>query len=305
MKQRIQVLALALTVLTWLPGSRAGGDTGAPPPGWAGDAACSVCHDDAAAKLGAHRLFLEPRGRAGAAVHCESCHGAGAAHAEDPDAHPMAKLAQQPAMQSNRACFACHALPLEEGAAQHQHARAGLRCTECHAAHGGEQPKLLREAPIETCLRCHAEVGGDLRQVSHHPMRDGRMTCATCHVGAPEAAGAAAPRGTSVLCLACHAEHDPLASFEHVPLNEMALEGEGCTACHDPHGSAHARLLRRPGDALCLQCHSVPSHATAHGGAYAGIRCMECHVDVHGSFTNRALLVARPLGQDCLVCHGR
>lgn len=217
----------------------------------------------------------------------------------------MAKLAELPAVQSNRTCLECHALPMEEGAVQHQHARAGLRCVECHSVHGSTQAKLLRASPAETCLQCHAEVGSELRMVSHHPMREGQMDCATCHVGSPETIGTASPRRTSSLCLACHAEHDALAPFEHVPLNEMALEGEGCTACHTPHGSAHARLLRRPGDALCLQCHSVPNHATAHGGAYAGIRCMECHVDVHGSFTNRAFLEARPLGQDCLVCHGR
>jgi predicted CXXCH cytochrome family protein len=121
-----------------------------------------------------------------------------------------------------------------------------------------------------------------------------------------EAAGARAPQGVNTLCASCHAERDDLAPYSHVATSDVALEGEGCTACHEPHGSPHARLLRRPGDALCLQCHmEPPGHRGAHDGIYAGLACTQCHSEVHGSYTNRALLAPHPLGQDCLTCHGK
>lgn len=281
-------------------------DTPAPAPsGRAGNEACITCHDEQSHALPIHGLLIQGKDHA-PRVECESCHGPGAAHAEDPTTTAMPKLAALPATASNRACLACHALPFESDGLQHQHARAGLRCIECHSVHGaGDLRALLRDKPTPLCSTCHGDVAAEMRHVSHHPIQDGRLDCATCHVQTIEATGARAPQGRNAQCTVCHAEHAELNRFEHISANEMALEGEGCTVCHAPHGSPNARLLRRPGDALCLQCHTVPGHQIAHNGIYAGIRCQECHVDVHGSSTNRALLAPRPLGQDCLVCHGQ
>jgi DmsE family decaheme c-type cytochrome len=278
------------------------GSGAALPDGWVGHAVCVDCHGEQ--KLPIHGALL---GAAkGPQIECESCHGSGAAHVQDPSASPMPALGSLPAEEATRACLTCHALPFEDDGLQHQHARVGLRCTECHDIHGdGKEKALLRHDPTTTCTACHGSVAAEMHQVSHHPIDDGRLDCATCHIPDLEATRARAPRGVNSMCVTCHDEHDALVPYEHVPLNEVTLEGEGCTACHAPHGSPHARLLRRPGDALCLQCHTVPGHQIAHNGIYAGIRCQECHVDVHGSYTNRAFLTPRPLGGDCLVCHGQ
>jgi DmsE family decaheme c-type cytochrome len=297
---RIETLAGAALVIAAV----AGGRGFAQAPERVGEARCVECHAEQAAARPVHgaRRGEDPAPQ----VECEACHGPGAAHADDPGSNAMPRLGDLPAGEANHACLACHALPTETDGRAHQHARVGLCCTECHDVHGkGEERALLRESPTTTCTACHASVAAEMRHVSHHPVLDGRLDCATCHVPALDGTGARAPRGTNGMCLACHAEHDVLNRFEHVPASEVALEGEGCTACHVPHGSPHARLLRRPGDALCLQCHMVPGHRVAHNGAYAAIRCQECHVDVHGSSTNRAFLAPRPLGQDCLVCHGQ
>jgi len=295
--------ASLLAALLWGSGAAqpAGSDPSALPQGWIGRAACVECHSEQQA-LPIHGALLGAP--PGTRLECETCHGAGAAHVQDPSGAPMAALRNLPADEANRACVSCHALPFEADGLQHQHARSGLRCAECHDIHGtGTERALLRQAPTATCTACHGSVAAAMRHVSHHPILDGRLDCATCHVRAIEATGARAPRGANSQCVTCHEEHDVLVPYEHVAASEVALEGEGCTVCHDPHGSPHARLLRRPGDALCLQCHTVPLHRTAHNGIYAGIRCQECHVDVHGSFTNRAFLPPRPLGGDCLVCH--
>jgi DmsE family decaheme c-type cytochrome len=272
--------------------------TAAPTPGWSGEAACVECHAE-------QRAALRGSSHAGGAS-CEDCHGPGAAHAADPGAAPMLDLGEAPFETVNDACAACHLLPFEAGVARHQHADQGMRCSDCHAVHASTARPLLRTAPTSLCLSCHEAVAPELRQASHHPVLEGRMRCGSCHVaassGMAELAGAA-PAGSSSICVGCHAEHDALAPFEHPVQNDAALAGEGCTVCHAPHGSAHARLLQRPGDALCLDCHSVPRHSTAHSGAFAGRRCLECHVDVHGSFTSRRFFRPELLGQDCLVCH--
>jgi DmsE family decaheme c-type cytochrome len=277
---------------------------GEPPAGWAGDAACLECHQEKRTTLPIHAALLAAT--SGPRLQCETCHGPGAAHAQDPGSGSMTDLRTVLAPEANRACLQCHSLPNEVDGLQHQHVRAALRCSECHAVHGpGIEPRLLRQPVVATCVACHGEVAAELHHVSHHPVRDGRLTCATCHMPDIEAAGGRAPRGTNSLCASCHAEHDALAPYEHPIGTEVTIEGEGCTVCHAPHGSPHPRLLRRPGDALCLQCHMPPpGHRTAHDGIYAGLRCLDCHTEIHGSFTNRALLSPHPLGEDCLACHG-
>jgi DmsE family decaheme c-type cytochrome len=274
------------------------------PSGWAGDAACVECHQEKATALPIHSALQGQS--SGPRLQCETCHGSGVAHVQDPGSAGMLDPRTAPAADANRACLQCHSLSNEVDGIQHQHVRAGLRCAECHAAHGpGIEPHLLQKPVVETCIACHGDVAAELHHVSHHPVRDGRLTCATCHMPDIEATGVRAPRGINNLCVSCHAEHDAVAPFEHPIATEFTVEGEGCTVCHAPHGSPQPRLLRRPGDALCLQCHMPPpGHRTAHGGIYAGLRCLDCHTDIHGSFTNRALLSPHPLGEDCLTCHG-
>jgi predicted CXXCH cytochrome family protein len=51
------------------------------------------------------------------------------------------------------------------------------------------------------------------------------------------------------MCLKCHpAERGPFV-FEHQALRE------GCTTCHNPHGSINAKLLVDRDANLCLRCH--------------------------------------------------
>jgi DmsE family decaheme c-type cytochrome len=276
------------------------------PQDWSGDDACIECHAEQRTALrgSVHGAALG-MATGDRALRCEACHGPGAAHAQDPSSASMADLRAASSATVNGTCTVCHALPLEEGVLHHQHESQGLRCTDCHRVHGSTHPALLRAEPTPVCLSCHENVAPELRQVSHHPVHEGRMRCTSCHLPDASVVAAAAPAGATGTCVACHAEHDPLAPFEHPVANDATLTGEGCTGCHAPHGSAHRRLLLRPGNALCLDCHNVPRHATAHGGAFAGQRCQDCHVDVHGSFTSRRFFRPELLGQDCLVCHER
>jgi hypothetical protein len=109
-------------------------DARARPLAFAGRAACVECHVDAAdaAKGGAH-----------AAVHCEACHGALAAHAADPTTHPAKK--PDPKL----LCVRCHQTNVARPAHFPQIDRAehagDESCTTCHVAHhpriSGEEAK--------------------------------------------------------------------------------------------------------------------------------------------------------------------
>lgn len=100
------------------------GDNQARTPAYAGRAACADCHGEIAEALAAD---------AHTGIGCESCHGALAAHAADPDASPPASL------DSTALCTLCHAALAARPAAHPQvdvaaHAE-GNACVDCHSPH--------------------------------------------------------------------------------------------------------------------------------------------------------------------------
>jgi predicted CXXCH cytochrome family protein len=127
-------------------------------------------------------------------------------------------------------------------------------------------------AAVNACDGCHV-----LKDVATHdfePARSRNDTCSLCHI-------VEAPKG------------------EHV---HAAFAQGDCLACHDPHGSEDAALLRGPTFAdACKTCHQDISgaHDRVHGPVSAGA-CGACH-EPHSS-THPRLLVAE--GRDlCLKCH--
>lgn len=104
-------------------------------PSYGGRKACDECHAD------------EIKTAAGAehkTVSCEACHGASQAHADDPDGHVPAKLA-------DNLCIRCHEANPSRPAwlqqivvAGHYQSKTGSQhCTDCHEPH---QPN---EVPAE------------------------------------------------------------------------------------------------------------------------------------------------------------
>jgi DmsE family decaheme c-type cytochrome len=96
--------------------------------------------------------------------------------------------------------------------------------------------------------------------------------------------------GADAACFKCHADKQGPFVFEHAP-----LKVEGCSACHDPHGSSNPKLLKRSVVAqLCIECHSnvgvvpgeEPSGAAQVPHDLSNPRyrnCTICHVKIHGS----------------------
>jgi predicted CXXCH cytochrome family protein len=73
---------------------------------------------------------------------------------------------------------------------------------------------------------------------------------------------------------------------------------EGCTTCHNPHGSINIKLLTERDYNLCLRCHMHSryqsighyAHKRAINPASLGPRltnCTGCHRAVHGSNYSR------------------
>ena len=85
---------------------------------------------------------------------------------------------------------------------------------------------------------------------------------------------------------------------------------EGCTACHNPHGSVNPELLTVRDSNLCLRCHAQTAGRGAAGGIYIGNvnhtgfflhygTCWTagCHTAVHGSNIQPFLLLLNGTNQ--------
>jgi DmsE family decaheme c-type cytochrome len=145
-----------------------------------------------------------------------------------------------------------------------------------------ERRQLAKATEIETCGQCHLQRRAQLMRSSHMPLREGKMTCTSCHN----------PHGTVAEkllkansindnCYTCHAEKRGPFLWEHPPVTES------CSNCHEPHGSNHEKLLKVSKPRLCQQCHVETRHPTRSSDPATRFvfnrSCTNCHSLVHGS----------------------
>jgi len=281
-------VALALTA----PLPAAGAETPAP-AAYADPEVCATCHEDQANGL---RLTTHGRTSVGTwdgVTGCQTCHGPGAAHVEDGDKSKIRVLGALPAVEASAVCLSCH----DRGERSHwqgsPHDARGLSCLACHKIHqeGTPHASLLAEpTEFETCTTCHLKRKASLLRSAHMPMREGLMTCTSCH-NPHGTTGPAQLRQDSVNenCYSCHAEKRSPFLWEHPPVKE------NCLNCHDPHGSLHPRLQIAKMPRLCQQCHDETRHPTQpYSDAspapefFPNSRmfergCLNCHSQIHGS----------------------
>jgi DmsE family decaheme c-type cytochrome len=262
------------------------------PPGWVGKDTCATCHEDVVKIFvaGPHGRAMAERGRTidhtvlkGELLDrsCESCHGPGQVHANDPSKANISGL-HGSAREASRGCPACH--PAQDAGLatrSHGHIRAAVACLDCHvtghAAPLGEP--LLARTRGEICNRCHASQAAQFQLPYAH--REGRtpFECMNCHSvhGGTTVKGRIEEYGRS-RCVTCHTEKAGPFVYPHPP-----REVSGCLACHQPHGSPNPMLLTRAnGTQLCLECHSdTPSFHDLTKPQYRS--CVACHAAVQGS----------------------
>jgi DmsE family decaheme c-type cytochrome len=265
----------------------------APDPGdFVGSDVCATCHADVAKKFetNPHSKLALMHGGQGAT--CESCHGPGKAHVESGgDATKIKQISKMSPKDVDATCLNCHA-GTHPNFLRSPHAKAGVSCTNCHSVHSpGAEANLLRVAQPKLCFSCHADVKPAFDMPFHHRVNEGLIQCSDCHD----------PHGTfgnnnikstadqNAICTKCHAETRGPWVFEHA-----VVKGEGCMACHTPHGSQNPRLLNVANiNQLCNQCHSPVSASTVHGmnaGSAERVSCITCHTFIHGSNINPAFL---------------
>jgi DmsE family decaheme c-type cytochrome len=257
------------------------------------DEDCLGCHEDVDATLARspHRLASELNNPK-AEITCVSCHSGAATHVEDPSAENIGNPAKQSAQAVSMTCQTCHVAHLElDNIGFDPHLDLGVNCTDCHSVHS-DHPGLLVDEQLDFCGECHIALASEFGRRSTHPVNEGQITCLSCHSFTADLQpnfGA----GTAENCVSCHPLVGGPFPYQHDAASSYYPGGEGCTSCHNPHGSPNDRLLTQTGDGLCAQCHGVPPlHQTFHGGVGTQFDCIECHVDVHGSDHNRGLLDA-------------
>ena len=137
-------------------------------------------------------------------------------------------------------------------------------CESCHgpgskhiamAGRGGLEKFIINPGKDpEACFQCHQETRAEFHLPQHHPVIEGKMNCVQCHdphgMDIMKPAGGLAMARSNENCAQCHREQTRPFIFEHAALRE------GCTVCHNPHGSINAKMLVQRDSNLCLKCHA-------------------------------------------------
>lgn len=290
----VPILCIAGAASAVLQGAKT--QVAAPPPAqdtalYVGQDTCLTCHEDQNYDGTAHAFAANER--TPAATHgCESCHGPGKAHVDgDGDATKIIRLKSNFPQESSATCTTCHDRKthvLWEGS---QHDQRNVGCVSCHSIHSPKAaPQLTARTQMELCSSCHRNVTNKQHRFNHMPVREGAMTCTSCHNVHGSTNVKLLRTGTTVdeSCTSCHAEKRGPYLWEHAPVSES------CVTCHDPHGSNNDRLLVAKQPFLCQRCHVTSRHPptvydgyvlrnSANANKIFGRSCTHCHQLVHGS----------------------
>jgi DmsE family decaheme c-type cytochrome len=250
---------------------------------------CQTCHADQFTSFN-HTYHAK------VANSCANCHGDVAAHAKAVQSGegtgPIISFKKLAPKDVNERCLTCHDKARQAKWHGGMHERRGLSCVSCHSIHSfkSERAQLKSARESDTCFGCHTNVRAQSLRASRHPVREGKMGCASCH-DPHDATTPKMIRAQTVneLCYTCHTEKRGPFLWEHAPVRE------NCMNCHQPHGSNHDKLMVASLPFLCQRCHSPTRHpgtlydlnATLAGpnpsNRAVEHACRNCHQSVHGS----------------------
>jgi DmsE family decaheme c-type cytochrome len=266
--------------------------TPTPQGGYVGSDTCIACHDEQEKSYvdSPHGKAANPRAPA-AARGCETCHGPGEKHIEDPaDNTTLRKFTRMSPRDANDTCLSCHTRSPHTLWRGSPHETRNLACINCHSVHNPQSPQahLKTATEVELCATCHRVQATKIKRVSHMPLQENKMSCSTCHNphGSTNVRQLRVGNWINESCVSCHTEKRGPFLFEH------AAGRESCVSCHDPHGSSNERLLVAKLPMLCQRCHIGTRHpSTIYDSAafqnksvrVIGRACVNCHSQIHGS----------------------
>ena len=269
-----------------------------------GERACLTCHggDPKVTSILQTPMALKGDPRTPFATEgCEGCHGPSADHAAGKVPYPAVVFEgphASPVAVRNEVCLSCHQAGERMNWQGSAHQVNNKACTDCHTSHAAKDPILAKTTQAEICFTCHAKQRADSFKYSHHPVREGLVTCSDCHNPHGSAGDTKMLKEFTIneTCYNCHAEKRGPLLWEHQPVRD------NCLNCHDPHGSNQPRLMTEQMNFLCASCHTGESNNS--GGAFGGHgsipfrgpgstkfnsalanqrTCVNCHSQVHGS----------------------
>ena len=199
-------------------------------------------------------------------------------------------------------CATCHEKEVREYKFS-THARIKIKddttgaedCEICHgpgSTHvdngGGKGTIINPKRDPEICFTCHTDKRMQFRLPYHHPVLEGKMSCSDCHD--PHGIDvmpwtATSENAVNEVCFKCHNDKRGPYIWEHDALKD------GCTSCHQVHGSVNDKMLITSDYNLCLRCHATATYPLGHGTRWAEGTCWAagCHQAVHGSNFNNHL----------------
>jgi DmsE family decaheme c-type cytochrome len=264
------------------------------PATYIGSEACVKCHRDQVGTFGQTlhgQIFLKHPRSADEKLGCEACHGPGSKHAKTKetdggapgDIIAFGKNAPRPVEERNAICLGCHERADRTYWKGSAHETQGLACTNCHQLMEKVSVKnqMIKSTEVEVCFQCHKDRRAQFERPSHHPLREGDMTCSSCHNPHGSATDSLL-RGASIneTCYKCHADKRGPFLWEHEPVRES------CLNCHEPHGTVNEFLLKVQRPRLCQQCHMGVGHGNPGNPMTVqsiNRSCQNCHTKVHGS----------------------
>jgi len=255
-----------------------------------GEETCLGCHENKKGGTSLHTKAADPRTPSGGKG-CESCHGPGSKHADDPEKVKPIQFDKVSATEASAACTSCHSTGEHTFWAGSKHEGRNVSCVSCHSIHSPKGAKQLKtESQTKLCANCHQVIVNKVTRFNHMPVRENGLACASCHNVHGSANVKMLRAGTNLVeaCTSCHQEKRGPVLFEHSPVVNS------CSTCHDPHGSSNDRMLVAKQPFLCQRCHVTSRHPptvyegfvqrnSSNANKITGRSCMNCHQQIHGS----------------------
>ena len=260
-----------------------------------GDAQCTRCHDESeqypVLAIGKTKHGTIADGRTPT---CTSCHGQSDTHINKPEGaterpkpeRTFGKNSVTTPEEKNQACLTCHQGGKRIHWSGSTHASRDTACTSCHQVHTGHDKVRDKLTQPEVCYTCHKELRAQTSRPSHHPIKEGKVSCSDCHNPHGSAGEKMLVRdNVNDTCYTCHMEKRGPFVRTHQPVQE------DCTICHNPHGTTTPNLLKARAPFLCQECHEPTSHrgniasltGTSTSANSMARGCLNCHTNIHGT----------------------